>query len=118
MTSPTEHVGRTFSQDDQLAFAALSGDYNPLHVDPLAARRSMFGEQVVHGVHTLLWALDVVVSERRTPFAITEIRATFRRPIVLGQRVVAKVESSSDNRIVLSVDDGIRKSVSLEVRFQ
>ena len=50
---------RTFTLDDQLAFAALAGDFNPLHVDPLAARRLIFGEVVVHGVHAVLWALDV-----------------------------------------------------------
>ncbi len=49
---------RTFTSEDQIAFAELSGDYNPLHMDAVASRRMLFGSQVVHGIHTLLWALD------------------------------------------------------------
>jgi hypothetical protein len=39
---------RRFTLDDQVAFAHLSGDFNPIHVDPIAGRRHMFGEPVVH----------------------------------------------------------------------
>jgi acyl dehydratase len=35
-------------------FARLSGDYNPIHLAPVLARRSHFGGTVVHGVHTFL----------------------------------------------------------------
>ena len=42
----------------QASFAAVSGDSNPIHLDPLAARRSLAGGAVVHGIHALLWALD------------------------------------------------------------
>jgi acyl dehydratase len=30
---------RRFTSQDQIAFAELSGDYNPLHIDALAAGR-------------------------------------------------------------------------------
>ena len=49
---------RVFTQDDQQFFAAISRDRNPMHVDAVAARRLMTGHQVVHGIHTVLWALD------------------------------------------------------------
>ena len=52
---------RRFQAADQDAFAHLSGDHNPLHVDPVAARRLIFGGPVVHGIHLLLWALDAFV---------------------------------------------------------
>src|SRR6266850_1891833 len=51
-------LSRTFSLEDQSAFAALSGDFNPIHVDPLLARRLLFGAPVVHGVALLLWGLE------------------------------------------------------------
>lgn len=49
---------RSFTPDDQWAFAHLSGDYNPMHMDEVAARRTVFGGRVVHGVHLVLWALE------------------------------------------------------------
>jgi hypothetical protein len=49
---------RTFTMSDQHWFAALSGDRNPMHLDPVAARRTTAGVPVVHGVHLLLWSLD------------------------------------------------------------
>ena len=36
-------IGRSFLLTDQMAFAGLSGDSNPLHIDPVAARRLVFG---------------------------------------------------------------------------
>lgn len=76
---------RTFSHADQLAFAALSGDFNPLHVDPVLARRTPFGEPVVHGVHLLLWAMASIrwsgVGER---LAFSRITAAFRKPAKVG----------------------------------
>lgn len=41
---------RSFTQLDFDAFAALSGDNNPVHVDPDFAAGSRFGRTVAHGV--------------------------------------------------------------------
>jgi hypothetical protein len=45
---------------DQIRFATVSGDHNPMHVDAVRARRTQAGVPVVHGIHLLLWALDVL----------------------------------------------------------
>ena len=45
-------LARRFSQDDIDAFARLSGDDNPAHVDAAWADASPFGGRVVHGVLT------------------------------------------------------------------
>jgi hypothetical protein len=49
---------KTFDSEAQERFAILSGDWNPLHIDPMSARRTQFGRPLVHGVHLLLWALE------------------------------------------------------------
>jgi acyl dehydratase len=51
-------AGRRFHLADQERFAVVSGDYNPMHLDPILARRTQAGVPVVHGIHLLLWALD------------------------------------------------------------
>lgn len=40
----------TFSEEDVAAFAGLSQDDNPIHVDADYARQSIFKKRVVHGV--------------------------------------------------------------------
>ena len=41
------------SIDSQTAFAKLSGDFNPIHLDPIFARRTIFGKVVTHCPHCL-----------------------------------------------------------------
>ncbi|MGE4552366.1 MAG: MaoC/PaaZ C-terminal domain-containing protein [Desulfovibrionaceae bacterium] len=79
---------RIFRMEDQRRFAALSGDANPLHLDPLAARRSLAGGVAVHGIHTLLWALEAAIAGDG-PFGLEALDARFRRP--LGLEVPARV---------------------------
>lgn len=43
-------VKKTFSQSDFDRFAVLSGDDNPIHVDPDFARRTKYGRTVAHGM--------------------------------------------------------------------
>ena len=46
----TVSLVRTFSQAEFDRFAALSGDDNPIHVDPAFAARTRFGRTVAHGM--------------------------------------------------------------------
>jgi acyl dehydratase len=41
---------KTFTQADFDEFARLSGDDNPIHVDPVFAARTGFGRTVAHGM--------------------------------------------------------------------
>lgn len=52
MTEPAVEISeeRTFTQADFDAFAALSGDNNPIHVNQDFAANSRFGRTVAHGV--------------------------------------------------------------------
>ena len=42
----------SLSREDVLAFAKLSGDFNPQHVDEAYAKKSAFGKNIVHGLLT------------------------------------------------------------------
>ena len=46
VTSP----GRTITEADVVAFAALSGDYNQLHTDAEFARATPYGQRIAHGL--------------------------------------------------------------------
>ena len=49
---------KKFTHKDQLNFAKISCDYNHIHVDPLTARRTIHGVQIVHGINLLLTSLN------------------------------------------------------------
>lgn len=88
---------RRFAFTDQLQFAALAGDGNPLHVDPEWAAEVFPGQPVVHGVHALLWALDEHFATRPGE-GLEQLAVTFQKPILLGDTV--KVERSADGRVL------------------
>jgi len=50
---------RTFTQADFDRFAALSGDDNPIHVDPAFSAETRFGRTVAHGMllYSALWGM-------------------------------------------------------------
>ena len=40
---------KTITEEDVMKFAEVTGDYNPLHVNPEFAKTQIFGKQVAHG---------------------------------------------------------------------
>jgi acyl dehydratase len=52
-------IERSLSQDDFNHFATVSGDNNPIHVDPDFSARTRFGRTVSHGMllYTVLWGM-------------------------------------------------------------
>lgn len=79
---------RTISESDVLAFAAVSGDFNPVHVDADAAAASPFGERIVHGMLTA--SLLSALLAREIPGAIYLSQTlNFLRPVKLGDTVSA-----------------------------
>ena len=76
---------RKFTLQDQQAFARFCGDANPIHLDAIAARRTIAGEIVVHGVNAVCWALDRYFAAGGAP--VRTCRVTFKKPIFLDETV-------------------------------
>lgn len=107
MTAPAAPVASTllgqrrFEAADQQRFARLSGDVNPMHVDPVAARRLLTGRPVVHGVHTLLCALE----SWPDPWpARWRLDADFLNPVSVGDDSHWRIEREADAPAQLLVD--------------
>ena len=83
--------------EETLAFAELSGDHNPLHVDPVAARRTQFGGTVVHGIHAILKAADSLAAHwAQAGLEPVALSANFSNPIRNTTRVSAHVTATAD----------------------
>ncbi len=104
----TELAIRQYTLSDQLDFAALSGDRNPLHVDPVAARRTMFGQPIVHGVHLVLWAIEQWASDA-TGKTVTEAQVRLLKPAFLDEKISLTIEQLADNSITLTCGTGSAK---------
>ncbi len=108
---------RAFTSDDQLAFAKLSGDYNPLHMDPILARRLLFGRQVVHGLHVLLWGVDHYFKNRTQPLELQTVRANFQAGIGLGQTVNCRLITQDEHRVEIQLEADKAPAVWIQIAW-
>ena len=75
------------------AFAAVSGDANPLHLDEAYARTTPFGGRIAHGMLMAAYISAVVGSKLPGPGAIYMTQSLkFRRPVRIGDSVTTRVE--------------------------
>ncbi|HEX4610385.1 MAG TPA: SDR family NAD(P)-dependent oxidoreductase [Urbifossiella sp.] len=86
---------RAFTSADQEAFAALSGDRNPMHMDEAVARQTQAGARAVHGIHTALWMLDRYTATGGNARPICRIKVNFARFIAVGQDVTVHLISAT-----------------------
>lgn len=100
-------ASRKFTQADQDCFANLSGDYNPIHIDAVAARRSFFGQQVIHGLHLVIWSLESILAHwkahQKAAPSFQNIAARFLKPVFLGEAVHVSLHEESPAKVVLRV---------------
>jgi 3-hydroxybutyryl-CoA dehydratase len=83
---------KTVSESDIVAFAEVTGDKNPVHLDAAYAARTIFKEPIAHGMLTAGYISAVFGMELPGPGAIYVSQTlNFRGPVKVGDRVVAKV---------------------------
>ena len=97
-------ISRTISEAHIVAFAGLTGDMNPIHVDAEYAAKSMFGERIAHGMLVAGLISAVLGTELPGPDSIylgQELK--FTAPVKIGDTVTVTVtvtEKRDDKRII------------------
>jgi len=82
---------RTFTQQDFDRFAKISGDDNPIHVDPEFSARTRFGKTVSHGM--LLYAtINQALSKYFPGARQIEQELIFPNPTFVGEEVTVQLE--------------------------
>ncbi len=107
---------RSFTWDDHRRFARLSGDWNPMHMDPDVARRTLAGACVVHGVQSLLWMLEQ--AGEHLPLAdIVQVDANFMQFLYLEEFVRASIKTVSSTQAGLDLRCGDRLISRCRITF-
>ena len=84
--------GRTITETDVVGFAALSGDWNELHVNAESAREGFFGQRVAHG--SLIFSISTGLGAQADPCKYPHLiafygvdRLRFVKPVFIGDTV-------------------------------
>lgn len=105
-------VGRTaershvVTEADLQAFADVSGDHNPVHLDEAFAQTTQFKGRIAHGMLSAAYISALLAGELPGPGSIYLSQTlAFKRPVRIGDEVVS--------RITVTAVDGERGRVTL-----
>lgn len=96
---------KTVSEYDVYAFAGITGDFNPVHIDAEFAKETMFKGRIAHGMLSagfISAVLGTALPGANTIYMGQEL--SFRAPVRIGDTVTATVEIieliEAKNRII------------------
>jgi len=106
-------VGDSFSRSrevtDELvrAFAEVSGDHNPIHLDDEFAKTTRFGRRIAHGMLSgafISGVLGYELSERKIVYLSQTMR--FTAPVYIGDTVTttSTVKSIREDKDIVTMD--------------
>ena len=96
-------ITRTLTPDDIKAFAAVSGDINPAHMDPVYSSQTLFHGIIGHG----MWGGALISTVLGTVFPgpgtiYLEQILHFSRPVRIGDTLTVTVTCKSLNPFIIS----------------
>ncbi|OON61203.1 hypothetical protein B0920_20030 [Massilia sp. KIM] len=90
---PGREIGRwLLAPDAGRRYAALSGDWNPIHLWPWSARLMGMRSPIIHGAHTMAAACARIEAE--TGRAVARLRCRFRQPVALGSELTLFLDAA------------------------
>lgn len=84
---------KTISNEDVFAFAEVTGDKNPLHLDDEYAKTTMFGERIAHGMISagiISAAIAMKLPGEGTTYLEQSLK--FKGPVKIGDCITAHLE--------------------------
>ena len=97
---------KTVTEADVMMFAGITGDFNPVHIDPVAAAKTRFGGRIAHGMLSAGYISATIAGHLPGPGSIYLGQTLkFTAPVRFGDTVTTTVvvlELLSKNRVRLS----------------
>ena len=95
-----------FTPDEVLRFARWTSDFNPPHVDLEAARQTVFGQNVVHGILSVLRTMSDCPEMRKNPGSgLRSLEVDFLEAVLPG-RPLELTHSGDETGFQLAVSPG------------
>ncbi|HRW23197.1 MAG TPA: MaoC family dehydratase [Spirochaetia bacterium] len=92
-TGMSASFSKTVTEADIAAFAGLSGDFNPVHIDAEYAGTTMFKGRIAHGMLSAAFISTVFGMRMPGPGCIYVSQSLkFKAPVRIGDTVTARVE--------------------------
>lgn len=91
---------RTCDRYRPIYYAAASGDFNPIHIDPEVGQLAGLGGVILQGLCTLGWAVDAFIQYLGDPGKVSKVKVRFSRPVALEDTITY-------SGTVVSVADGV-----------
>ena len=120
----THTMTHTFAAEAVRAFADITGDDNPIHVDEAYAKETRFGTCIVHGVYLMGLVSKQLGHDYPGPGCIAvQITTKFARPVPVGAevsftvKVVEKIEGRRQIRARISAQCNGKMALGGEVIF-
>lgn len=108
--------GRTITEADLVQFAALTGDFNPMHTDAEYSRDSFMGQRVAHGMLTISYAVGQAYQLgilERTVLGFRGLEMKFSSPVYIGDTIHAELKVA-ETKAARRLGGGV---VTLDIRI-
>jgi acyl dehydratase len=83
----TFQLSRTCDRYRPIYYAAASGDFNPIHIDPDVGRLAGQPGAILQGMCTMAWLAEACLRYFDDPGRTTALSARFARPVSVGDEV-------------------------------
>ena len=107
----TVHLSRA----QLVRYAGASGDFNPIHWNPRAAREVGLPDVIAHGMLTLACAGRIVTDWTGDPGLVSGLESRFTRPVVVADEAGAELELTA---VVGALDEAARTArIDITAKF-
>jgi len=108
--------GRTITEADIVQFAALTGDFNPMHTDAEYMKSHAMGQRVAHGMLALSYAVGLLYQlgfMEKTVMAFRGVEMKFSLPVFIGDTLHVEI-TIADKKEMRRVGGGV---ITAEVKI-
>nr|WP_181502669.1 MaoC family dehydratase [Anoxybacillus vitaminiphilus] len=103
-------ITKTITNEDIIAFAKLTGDVNPIHLDEEYAQQTRFKERIAHGLLTTSYISTVIGTKlpgKGTIYLSQYVR--FKAPVKIGDTltITAKVIDKQDDKKIVTLETNV-----------